>query len=475
MASARRRPYPKARIGLFAIGLHTYWKQFPGLKKKLESYYAHIAAQLKDIADVVSLGMVDTAEAAYAAGEKFASSRVDLLICHTATYATGSQVLPVVQAAKVPVLVLNLQPVAAMDYENTDTGEWLSACSACCVPEISNTFARSGIDFHVVSGQLRDDERAWTTIREWVEAARVVRSLSGARFGMLGHTYPGMLDMVTDYTTHSAKWGMHVEILEMCDLKDRVDDAKRPEVLAKIKEARQVFEMDKKVSDGQLEWAARVAVGLDRLVEDFKLDAMCYYYRGTRDSAYERLGAGVILGNSLLTARGIPCAGEGDFKNCVAMKIMDVLGTGGSFTELYAMDFNENFVMMGHDGPGHLVISDKKPILRALGLYHGKSGKGVSVEFSVKNGPVTILSCTESPKTGLKLMAAVAEAIPGPIFRIGNTNSRLRFAKDPAQFVDDWCAEGPAHHCALGLGHVHTKLQKLAKLKGMDFAMVSGS
>jgi L-arabinose isomerase len=469
----KRRAYPKARIGLFAVGLHTYWKQFPGLKAKLEGYYRHIAGELKDIADVVGLGMVDTAPGAYAAGEKFAAANVDLLICHTATYATGSQVLPVVQAAKVPVLVLNLQPVAAMDYERTNTGDWLAACSACCVPEISNTFARSGIDFHVVSGQLKGDERAWGIIRDWVEAARAARVLKGSRFGVLGHTYPGMLDMVTDYTTHSARWGLHVEILEMCDLKDRVDDASRAEVAAKVKEVREVFELDKSVRKEQLEWAAKVAVGLDHLVEDFKLDALNYYYRGTRDSVYERLGAGLIVGNSLLTAVGIPCAGEGDFKNTVAMKIMDALGTGGSFTEYYAMDFNEDFVMMGHDGPGHLAISDRKPMLRGLGLYHGMAGRGVSVEFSVKTGPVTILSVAESAGGGLKLLSAQGECIPGPTFKIGNTNSRLKFALGPAEFTDEWCSQGPAHHCALGLGHVAGKLRKLARLKGMDFIEVA--
>ncbi|MES2200716.1 MAG: L-fucose/L-arabinose isomerase family protein [candidate division FCPU426 bacterium] len=470
----KRRPYPKARVGLFAVGLDTYWKQFPGLKKQLEGYTRAIARQLTDLAELVDLGMVDSASKAQVAGTKFAGANLDLLICHTATYATGSQVLPVVQAAKVPVLVLNLQPMAAMDYENTDTGKWLAACSACCVPEISNTFARSNIDFHVVSGMVTGDERAWTIIRDWVAAARASRVLKGARFGMLGHTYPGMLDMVTDYTTHSARWGLHTEILEMCDLQDRVDDASRGEIQAKIKEVRQVFELDKSVSPAKLEYPCRVAVGLDHLVEDFKLDALCYYYRGTRDSAYERLGAGLIVGNSLLTARGIPCAGEGDFKNAVAMKIMDALGTGGSFTEFYAMDFEENFVMMGHDGPGHLAISDRKPMLRGLGLYHGKAGKGVSVEFNVKNGPISILSVAEDGRGGLKMVGAEGEAIPGPTFKFGNTNSRLRFEPGPAEFTDSWCAQGAAHHCALGLGHVTAKLEKLAKLKGMEFAKVAG-
>ncbi len=466
------RIYPKARIGLFAIGLAAYWPQFPGLKEKLENYYQHIAHQLADFADIVSIGLVDTPQQAYTAGARLAAEGVDLLICHTATYATSSQVLPIVQAANVPVLVLNLQPVAALDYETIDTGEWLANCSTCCVPEIANAFHRAGINFQVVSGMLYDDQAVWATLRQWCAAATAVRVLRGARFGFLGHTYPGMLDMYSDFTQHHAQIGSHVEVLEMCDLKDRVDAVSEVEVKSKLDEAHAVFAIDSSASVDDLRWACRVAAGLDRLVTDFELSALTYYYRGTQGSEYERLGAGLILGNSLLTAHGIPASGEGDLKNAVAMKIMDVLGAGGSFTEFYAMDFKENFVLMGHDGPAHLAISARKPTLRGLGVYHGKAGSGIAVEFSVKTGPITILTCTQTRSGNLKLMAAQGECIPGPIMRIGNTNSRLRFSLPPAEFVDAWCAEAPTHHCALGVGHVAGIVKKFAKLKGLSFVEV---
>ena len=470
---AYQRDYRPAKVGLFAIGLAAYWPQFPGLKERLEGYHAHVAEQLSKVAEVVGVGLIDTAQRAYEAGERLAAENVDLLICHTATYATSSQVLPIVQQAKVPVLVLNLQPVPALDYERTDTGEWLANCSTCCVPEIANAFARAGIDFQVVSGVLYGDEQVWERLREWCDAARAVRALRGARFGFLGHTYPGMLDMYSDFTQHHAQLGLHVEVLEMCDLKDRVDDVTQAEIDAKLEEARRIFEIDESVTEEDLTWACRVAAGLDKLVADFQLDALAYYYRGTRQNEYERLGAGLILGNSLLTARGIPCSGEGDLKNAVAMKVMDVLGAGGSYTEFYAMDFNEQFVLMGHDGPGHIAISDRKPILRGLGLYHGKAGFGVSVEFNVKTGPVTIFACTQTRDGRLKFLAAEGESLPGPILRIGNTNSRIRFRLPPAEFVDAWCAEAPTHHCALGVGHVAGRLAKFAHLKGLEFVEVA--
>ncbi|MDQ3856421.1 MAG: arabinose isomerase, partial [Chloroflexota bacterium] len=193
---------------------------------------------------------------------------------------------------------------------------------------------------------------------------------------------------------------------------------------------------------------------------------------GTRGDIFERLGAGLILGNSLLTARGVPASGEGDLKNAVAMKLMDTLGAGGSYTEFYAMDFNDDFILMGHDGPGHLAISDRKPVLRGLGLYHGKAGFGVSVEFNVRLGPITIAAVTQTRDGRLKLLAAEGESLPGPILRIGNTNSRLQFGLPPAEFMTAWCEQGPTHHCALGVGHQAQLLRKVARLLDLEYVYI---
>jgi L-arabinose isomerase len=462
----------KGRIGLFAIGLEAYWQQFPGLKERLQGYLREVEERLAAAgAEVVTAGLVDTAPGASDAGGLFARSDLDLMVCHVATYATSSQVLPVVQRAKVPVLVLNLQPAAALDYENTDTGEWLAHCSSCSAPEISNAFARARVPFRVISGMLYDDPRAWGEIALWCRAAGVVRALRTSRIGFLGHTYPGMLDMYSDFTMVSAQTGAHVEVLEMCDLDQAVDQATGAEGEAKLETARATFELEN-VNPDDLAWAARVAAGLDRMVERFRLNGLAYYYRGLDGNRYERLSAGLILGNSLLTARGIPASGEGDLKNCLAMKILDCLGAGGSFTEFYAMDFRERFVLMGHDGPAHLAIGARKPVLRGLGLYHGKRGYGVSVELSVKTGPVTLLAMTQTAEGKLKLLAAEGESIPGPILKIGNTNSRLRFPLGPAAFVDEWCRQGPTHHCALGVGHVRGAIEKVAELMELPLTVV---
>jgi L-arabinose isomerase len=377
-------------------------------------------------------------------------------------------------------VLLGLQPTATLDYERIDTGEWLANCAACCVPEIAGALTRARIPYDTVAGTIEDDERAWAKIGSWVRAAAVARALRHARVGFLGHTYPGMLDMYSDFTAVHAQLGAHVEVLEIDDLGVRVDAASDAEVTSKIEEIRSVFSfadpssdpLAGPVTDEQLDWSARVAVGLDRLADDFELDGLTYYYRGA-DNEAERLGAGVIVGNSLLTARGIPTSGEADLKTNVAQLVLDRLGAGGSYTEFYALDFDEDFVLMGHDGPGHIVIAQEQPTLRSLLLYHGKSGAGLSVEFKVRYGPVTIVGCTQTADGRLKLLAAEGESIPGATFRIGNTNSRLRFPSAPADFFERWCAQGPTHHVALGVGHVAGDVRRVASILGLEYAEVS--
>ena len=469
------------RVAVFGIGLAAYWPQFDGLRERLAGYQSGIERRLEEMgAEVVTGGLVDTPQGARTAGEALAAARPELLLVYTATYATSSQVLPVVQAVDAPVVVLNLQPTRTLDYEAMTTGEWLANCSACCVPEIAGALTRAGIPYRTVTGTLLEGDRAWAVLGEWLDATRAVHDLRTARIGFLGHTYPGMLDMYSDFTQVHTQTGAHVEVLEIDDLVTRVESAETAAVEQKQEEIRQVFDLAEAGSDPiaaeitpeTFDWSARVAVGLDRLVEDFELDGLTYYYRGLGDNIAERVSSGLIVGNSLLTARGVPAAGEGDLKTNIAMLVLDRLGAGGSYTEFYGLDFDEGFVLMGHDGPGHLAIADGRPVARALGLYHGKAGAGLSIEMTVRLGPVTILGMTQTADGRLKFLAAEGESVAGPTFRIGNTNSRIRFSREPAAFFDDWCAQGPTHHVALGTGHQADRLRKVAALLGIELTVV---
>jgi L-arabinose isomerase len=467
------------KIGLFGIGLEAYWEQFAGLKTRLEGYVSIVHRQLETLgAEIVNVGLVDTPEKAFEAGKSFRKADVDLIFLYVTTYALSSTVLPVVQRAKVPVIILNLSPEASIDYaafnSMTDrakmTGEWLAYCAACPVPEIANVFKRTGIKFHQVTGMLNNDPECWQEIKEWVEAAKVAHTMAYNRMGCMGHYYSGMLDIYTDLTTQYATFGGHIELIEVDELTEMRRNVSPDEVKQRVAEFYQKFDVQDDCPQEELERAAITSVALDRLVEKYDLGSMAYYYKGTGSDNEETISS-IILGNSLLTARNIPVAGEYEIKNAQAMKIMDSFGAGGSFTEYYAMDFNADVVLMGHDGPGHIAIAEGKTKVRPLKVYHGKVGRGLSVEMSVKHGPVTLLSVVEQ---GGKLMLLVAEgdSVDGPILQIGNTNSRYKFACGARAFVNDWNSYGPAHHCAVGVGSIASKIKKLGALLNIDVVQI---
>lgn len=468
---------PQLKIGLFGIGLDAYWEQFEGLENRLLGYIDTVAQQIKEMgAEVVNLGLVDNTDKAYQAGHQFRTADVDLIFLYVTTYALSATVLPVVRRANVPVIILNLSPAAAIDYavfnqmtnRTQMTGEWLAHCSACPVPEIANVFKRANIPFHQVTGMLHDDPIAWNSINNWIEAAKVANIMAHNRLGLMGNYYGGMLDIYSNLTLQSIVFGGHMEIIEVDELSAIRKTVNEEQLHDKLKEFQERFQIEEDCDENELIRAAKTAVALDLLQQKYKLGSLAYYHKGTGNLQNEETMSSVILGNSLLTAKGIPVAGEYEVKNAQAMKIMDSFSAGGSFTEYYAMDFNDDVVLMGHDGPCHLAIAEGKIKVRPLKVYHGKVGSGLSVEMSVKQGKVTLLSVIETAAGKIQFLVAEAESVPGPILEIGNTNSRYKFSIGARAFVENWNAAGPAHHCAIGIGHLSEKIEKLSLLLGIE-------
>ena len=469
----------KTKVGLFGIGLDTYWAQFDGLLDNLKAYQGQIKDRIEGYGvEVADAGMVDNPLKARAAAEYLKSQDVEIVFLYISTYALSSTVLPVAQKLKVPVVILNLQPVAQLDYEAFNklgdrgimTGVWLEHCQACSVPEIASVFNRSGIQYDFVTGYLQDEE-AWREIESWTEAARVAAAMRNNRLGVLGHYYCGMLDVYTDITKQSAVFGTHIELLEMCELKKYRDEASDAEVQSKIKEFASAFDVAPECETYELERAARTSVALDMLIKKRNLGSMAYYYEGEPGNDYENIATSVIAGNTLLTGKNIPIAGECEVKNAQAMKIMAEFGAGGSFSEFYLMDFKDDVVMLGHDGPAHSAIAEGRVKLVPLSVYHGKPGKGLSIQMSVKHGPVTLLSVVEG-NDGIFLLVAEGESVAGPVLEIGNTNSRYRFSVGAKRFMNEWSKQGPAHHCAIGVGHIADKIQKLGQILGIEVVKI---
>ncbi len=464
------------KIGLFGIGLDTYWEQFDGLLARLEGYQNKIAGRLaKKGAEVLDAGMVDNFFKAKDCASLFASGQVDMIVLYISTYALSHNVLPVVQNTQVPVLVLNLQPVPAIDYEKFNamgdrgemTGEWLAHCQACVAPELGSVFNRAGIDYNLITGYL-DEDLVWNEIEEWIRALKVTNSMKNNRCGVMGHYYNGMLDVYSDLTQQAITFGNHFEVVEFGTLKDLRENVSDQETMKKIMQFRDEFEVSAECSDGELDRAARTSVALDKLVDKLKLGSLAYYYEGDGDPSYEDIVTSLIPGLTLLTGHNVPTSGEYEIKNVQAMKIMDLLGVGGSFSEFYAMDFNDDIVMLGHDGPAHFKIADGKVGLVPVPVYHGKPGKGLSIQMQVINGPITLLSVCQTRDGKVKLLCAEGESVEGPTLQIGNTNSRYRFSLSARDFINQWSIAGPSHHCAIGVGHTASILHKIARLYNIE-------
>lgn len=489
----------KARVGIYSAGLKAYWDQFPGLENRLKEYGESIANRLSQNCEVFNYGLIDDEFEGRKAGEWFNKQNVDIVFCHSATYFTSSSILPIHQICKAPVIILNLQPTPRMAYDVTTTGEWLAHCGACPVPELTNAFHRSNIEYKVINGLLGLDEtpeisltdevtahmeeaiRAMNEIDEWVMAASVKRTLSHSRFGFLGNNYSGMLDMYSDFTMVQAQTGMHIELLEMCDLDHHKEEVTEEDIEVQKELINEFFTISgdspsdpiaKKPTEEQIEWSATIAAAQLKLVEAYQLNGLAYYYHGRDNNYYEQVQSGFIVGHSLLTAKGIPCAGEGDLKTAVAMKICDTLGVGGSFSEIVAVDYLSKTIIMGHDGPFHISISNDKPVLRGMGVYHGKRGKGVSVEAEVIEGPVTLLGITQTSSGKLKMIVSEAMAVKEPILTIGNTQTHIKFDVHPDEYMDKWFNQAPTHHLAMSVGHNISKFQKVAKLLNIEIVTI---
>lgn len=471
-----------ARIGIFAVAHATYWNQFEGLYESLMGFHKDLCDMVKaNDVEIIDFGMIDSSEKSYAAAKKMQAADLDVIFCNMTTYATSSVFAPILKEVDRPVILTALQPRRALDYDKANTFMQLENDSICSVPEFTGVAIRLGKKVHdVILGCLYDDEQAKAEIAQWCDIAKVLHDLRGARMGLMGHVMESMYDMHADPTAVSAAFHLHVPLIEMDDVLDLYNTVTEEEVQKKIKLIDEEFDMPEpksdpvtsKLTDEDKYQAAKSAAALDKLVEKFNLTGLAYYYEGREDSLHRKVATTFIVGNSILNAQGIPMCGEFDIKTCIAMLIMDRLDIGGSFAELHPFDFNDNVILIGHDGPHHLRIAEGKPVLRSLKKYHGKPGSGASVEFKLKEGPITMLGITQTAEGKFKFVIGEGYSKEGEIPPTGNTNTRGCFEPDTKTFIKKWAMQGPTHHYALGIGHHADTIAKIADVLGIEYVIV---
>ena len=477
-----RKNKRNAKIGVFAVAHATYWGQFEGLYENLMGFHKDFCEIVKENdVEIVDFGMVDSSEKGYEIAKKMQAENLDLVFCNMVTYATSSVFAPIMREVNRPIVLTALQPRDALDYDKANTFMQLENDSICSVPEFTGVAIRLGKKVHdVIIGCLYDDEQAKADIAEWCNIAKVLHDLKGARMGLMGHVMEAMYDMHADPTAISAAFGLHVPLLEVDDVLELYDAVTEDEVKEKIELIDREFDMPApksdpvttKLTDEDNYQAAKSALALDKLVEKYNLTGLAYYYEGRDNSMHRKVATTFIVGNSILNAQGLPMCGEYGIKTCIAMLIMDGLDIGGSFAELHPFDFKEDFILIGHDGPHHLRIAEGKPVIRSLKKYHGKPGSGASVEFKLKEGPITMLGITQTAEGKFKFIIGEGISKAGDIPPTGNTNTRGFFEPTTKEFIKKWVMLGPTHHYALGIGHHAKTIAKIADVLGIEYVIV---
>ena len=482
-ARVKRRKPLTANVGVVSVGLDTYWRQCPGLYddmlKKADVFEKRVEAHG---VKVTSFGISDNPGKAASLIPAMKSADLDLLFVDMVTYATSSTFAPFVRELNCPIVLVALQPDSRLDYEHATIYKQLLNDDFCSVPEFTGVAIRYGRPVaDVVIGKLNGDAKAEEEIRQWCSVAHVLHDLRRARIGLMGHVLEAMYDMQVDPTAVSRTFGCHVALCEPDEIMPFYREPVAADVEAMKKRILDFFDTPDPVSDPwtekltskDLEVAAKAACALEKFIEKRNLDGFAYYYEGEAGSPTRELVTNFIVGNSLLTSAGFPMCGEFDLKNCVAMMIFDRLDIGGSFAEFHPIDFDRDTVLVGHDGPHHLNIASKKPVLRSLKKYHGKPGSGAGVEFSIKEGPITMMSLGLKADGSFKFIVAEGESLAGPIPPTGNTNTHGRFPPDVRTFLRKWSLEGPTHHFALGVGHHAAEIKKLGRALGIETVVVT--
>ena len=474
----------KAKIAVVTLGHYIYFDQFDGLKAELSQKTAQFINYIDtDKCDVFDAGYVDCADEAFEAVKKLKKEDADLLFVLLSTYVPSAVCAPFARYIDIPHVLVGIQPLNHLDYSHTTTYMQLANDDICAMPEIAGVYERMGRDIPpcIVAASSQTDAIK-KELDSWADAALAMASFKYETFGYLGHTYEGMYDMHTDPTAFFAAFGSHVKMLEICELAKLTEAITDTEIEEHISEITDIFQicdpsvdpLTDYVKREDLEYSARISAALKKLVQNNNLAALAYYYKSEPNNPYEQLAANLIIGNTLLTSSGIPLAGEADLKTAAAMLIMKNIGGGGSFAEIHPFDVTDDVVLIGHDGPHNIAIAEGKPRLRKLKKYHGKSGSGIGVEFSLKAGPVTLLSINVDRNGKFRMIAAEGVSIAGEIPQTGNTNTRVSFGCPVCEFLSRWCEAGPTHHLALGIGHHMETLRKFSKMSGLDLIEVKG-
>ena len=466
----------KARVGVFSIALGAYLPQFPSLVPEFEAQYEAFKKTIPDTVDVIDGGLITTKEQSQAAGDKFRAADVDLVFMQLLTYATSYNMLPAIRDLDVPVILVNVQKLKALDYDHTDIASWLGEGYACgAVGESAADLQRFGKRFDVITGVVEGgDPSVQHEIEDWCKAAQVRRRFRDTNIAQIGRPYPGMMDLYIDETNLYRRMFLYTKQFDwekMWAIADNITD--EAAIRAKAEDILNTFDVEGGGSIEEVWEMAKYVVAFEQWVKDEKLGLIASHYDGFAQGKAGVLDSMLIPAFSMLIKQGTACAVEGDMKVAMGMSILSTIAGEGQLAEMYSIDFNDDMAIIGHSGSGDFRISGKKPTMKIVKVFHGKTGGGYLTQFYPRLGPVTYLAITQDGDGNFKFIAAEAENIDGKVLSIGDTNNRVKFTCGAREFVNRWSLAGPTHHFAEATGRHIDTIIKVAKVLNVPVEIVT--
>jgi L-arabinose isomerase len=459
------------RIGLLGIMQELYDDMIPGITERQGQYAQSVAGRLAPVAEVHFPRPARNRDDVESIARELADAGVDGIAIVMLTYGPAMRTVRALLECNVPLMLANIQP------ERSVTPEWDMADLTYNqgihgAQDQANALLRTGVPFSVITGDWRSEEFA-RSFADWARAAQALTALKRTRIGLLGYPMNGMGDILYDPPAMMRRLGPMVVAEDLGPMAARIAAVSDAEVNEVIERHQDQFEVASDLTRARHAYAARFEVALRGLMHDNAYAGFSFHFDSIGgDGRFEQLP---LLAASNLMADGYGFAAEGDTNTAALMCAAQTMIGEAHFSEMYAMDWELDSVLISHMGEGNWKIARKdRPIRlidRELGI--GRLDNPPTPVFSAEPGPATSAALVALEGELYRLIVGRGEVLDTrELPKVEMHHFHFRPNQGMRTFMDDWLTLGGPHHFVINLGEHADRWRRLAELLEIDYVEI---